>query len=64
MNSNYLKNKHKNSLLELLWKYLEMFDGTLGIYTGSNNTIEMKEDGKTYQAKPFHIQKINEQTPK
>ena len=35
MNLNYLKDKHKNSSLELLQKYEEMFDGTLGKYTGS-----------------------------
>ena len=30
MNLSYLKDKHKNSLLELLQKYEEIFDGTLG----------------------------------
>ena len=30
MNLNYLKDKHENSLLELVQKYEEMFDGTLG----------------------------------
>ena len=34
MNLNYLKDKHRNSLLELLQKYEKMFDGTLGKYTG------------------------------
>ena len=29
MTLNYLKDKHKNSLLELLQKYKEIFDGTL-----------------------------------
>ena len=32
--NNYLKVKHKNFLLELLQKYKEIFDGTLGKYTG------------------------------
>ena len=40
MNSNYFKDKYKNSLLELLQKYEKMFDGTLGKYTGSDYTIE------------------------
>ena len=39
MNLNYLMDKHQNSFLELLQKYEEMFDGTLGKYTGSNYTI-------------------------
>ena len=52
MNLNY---KHKNSLLELLQKYEEMFDGTLGKYAGSNYTIELKEHARPYHAKPFPI---------
>ena len=59
MNLNYWKDKHKNSLLELLQKYEIMFDGTLGRYTGSNYTIDLKEDAKPYHAKPFPIPKIN-----
>ena len=50
MNSDYLKNKNKNSLLELLQKYKKIIDGSLGKETGSENTIESKED-----AKPFPI---------
>ena len=38
---NYLKDNHKNSLLELLQKYEKMFDGTIGKYTGSDYTIEL-----------------------
>ena len=41
-----------------------MFDGTLGKYTGSNDTIELKEDAKPYHAKPFPIPKIHEPTLK
>ena len=57
MNLNYLKDKHRNSLLELLQKYKNMFDGTLGKYTGSDYTIELKEDAKPYHTKPFPIPK-------
>ena len=64
MNLNYLKDKHENSLLELLQKYEKMFDGTLGKYTGSDYTIELKEDAKPYHAKPFPIPIINELTLK
>ena len=42
MNLNYLKEKQKTTLLELLQKYENMFDGTLGKYTGSNHSIELK----------------------
>ena len=41
MNLNYLKDKHRNSLLELLQKYEEIFDETLRKYTGSDYTIEL-----------------------
>ena len=60
MNLDYLKDKCKNSLLQLLQKNTEMFDGTLGNYLGSNYTIELKEDAKPYHDKPFPIPKIQE----
>ena len=59
MNLNYFNEKHRNSLLELLQKYKNMFDATLGKYTSSYYTIELKED-----AKPFPISKIHELTLK
>ena len=37
-----------------------MFDRTLGKYTGSEYTTELKEDAKPYHAKPFPIPKIHE----
>ena len=51
VNLTYLKDKYKNSILQLLQKNEEMFDGTLVDYTGSNYTgfnytIELKEDAK------------------
>ena len=64
MNLNYLKDKHENSLLELLQKYKKMYDGTLGKYAGSDYTIELKEDAKFYYAKPFPIPKIHKITLK
>ena len=59
---NHLKDKPKNSSLELLQKYKIIFDGTLGKYTGSNYIIELKKDAKPYHAKPFPIQTIHELT--
>ena len=64
MNLKYVKDKHKFSLLELLQKYEEIFDGTLGKYTRSNYTIELKEDAKPYHAKTFPILKTHEPTLK
>ena len=59
MSLNHLKVKLKNSSLELLKKYQEMFDETLGKYIGSDFNIELKEDAEPYQAKPFPIAKIH-----
>ena len=44
MNLNFLKDENKYSLLQLLQKYEEMLDGTVGKYTGSNHTWEIKEE--------------------
>ena len=59
MNLNYLKDKHENSLIELLQKYEEIFDGTLGKYTESNITLELKENAKPYHVKFFSIPKAH-----
>ena len=40
-------------LLELLQKHKIKFDGTLGINTGSNYNIELKEHAKPCHTKPF-----------
>ena len=37
-----------------------MFNGSLGKYTGSNYTIELKEDVKPYHTKRFLIPSIHE----
>ena len=41
-----------------------MFDGTLGINTGSGYKIELLEGAKPYYAKPFPIPKIQKETLK
>ena len=64
MSVNYLKYKHNNSLLELLQKYKKIFDGNLGKYTGSDYTIELKDDAKPSHVKPFPIPNIHEPTLK
>ena len=64
MNINYLKDKHINSLLELLKEYEKIFDGTLGKYVGFDYTIELKEDAKPYHVKLFSIPTNHEPTHK
>ena len=41
-----------------------MFNGTLDNYTGSDYTVEIKEDAMPCYAKPFYIQNIHEPTLK
>ena len=59
MSLKYLKDKHKNSLSGLLQKYKKMFDGTEGWYTGSNYTIESKEDTKPFPNTTNHQREVN-----
>ena len=41
-----------------------MLDRTMGNYTGSNYTIELKQNAKLYHEKPFPIPKIHNPTLK
>ena len=41
-----------------------MFDGTSRKYTGSDHTIELKEDAKPHHSKPFLILKTHKPTLK
>ena len=52
MSLNHLKNKH-------LQKYENIFDRTLGKYTGSDYTKYLQENYKPYHAKPFLIPNIH-----
>ena len=58
----YLSKDEQKLLLKLLRKYEDMFDGTLGNYTGSEYKIELQEGVKPYHAKPFPIPRIHEET--
>ena len=48
-------------LLQLLQKYEKLFDGTLGQYSASDYTIELRKNAKSYHIKPFPFAKIYEQ---
>ena len=60
----YLNNDKQSLILKLLRKHEEMFDGTLGNYTGSEHKIGLLEGAKPYHAKPFPIPKIHKETLK
>ena len=55
MSLNYLNVKQMDTLLELLQKFKEMIDGTLGKYTGYDYAKDLQEDGKTYHVNTFPI---------
>ena len=64
MSLNYLKINHKISFIRITSKIWKIFDGTLGKYTGSIYTIELKEDAKPHHAKLFPITNIHNPTLK
>ena len=64
MNLIYLNDKIEITLLTMHKKNEKMFDGTLAKFTGSNYTIELKEDAKPYHTKLFLIPKTYEPTLK
>jgi hypothetical protein len=45
-----------------LQKYKDLFDGTLGKWTGSPYDIELKEGAQPYHAKPFPIPRVHVDT--
>ena len=60
-NFKYLNNDKQSLIIKLLRKHEEMFDGTIGNYTGSEGKIELLEGAKSYHAKPFSIPKIHKE---
>ena len=60
----YLNNNKHSLILKLLRKNEELFDITLGNYTGSEYKIELSEGAKTDHAKLFPIPKIIKETLK
>ena len=61
-NLKYLSNNEKMLILKLLHE--EMFDGTLGNFTGLKKKIELFERAKLYHVRPFPISKSHEETLK
>jgi hypothetical protein len=62
-NCMHLSMPHRNSLLALLLKYEELFDGTLGDWKLPPVSIELKEGAKPYHGRPYPIPKIHKATP-
>jgi hypothetical protein len=58
----YLNKKEQNILLQLLIKYEDLFDGTLGTWNGPEVDIKLKKDAIPYFARPFPVPQIHEKT--
>ena len=60
----HLDNEQQQSLQLLLNKYSNLFDGTLGHWSGDDYNIELKEGAKPYHARAFPIPKVHEEKMK
>ncbi len=58
----HLSMPHCNSLLALLLKFEELFDGTLGDWKLPPVSFELKEGAKLYHGRPYPIPKIHKAT--
>jgi hypothetical protein len=63
-NCTHLSRPHCNSLLELLLKFEELFDGTLGDLKLLPVSFELTEGAKPYHGRPYPILKIHKDTMK
>ena len=63
-NCKHLSEKEQKQLLSLLTKYEDLFDGTLGKWSGEEHQIQLKEGVEPYHAKGFPIPKCHEATLK
>ncbi len=61
-NCAYLSTSHRNSLLALLLKFEELFDGMLGNWKLPPVSFELKEGAKPYHGRPYPIPKIHKAT--
>ena len=56
-NCTHLSDPEKQSLLELLQEFEELFDGTLGDWDGEPVSLQLKEGAKPYHGRSFPIPK-------
>jgi predicted aspartyl protease len=60
----HLTQDEQGQLFDLLTEYEELFDGTLGVWTGSEVQLDMKPDIKPYHARAFPIPRVHVETLK
>jgi hypothetical protein len=62
--ADHLTSSEQGKLLTLLMKYEDLFDGTLGTFTGAPYDIKLKDNVEPHHARPFPVPKIHEHTLK
>jgi hypothetical protein len=60
----HLQIEQQKKLLDLLQKYEDLFDGSLGKWNGTEVNIELKEGATPYHAKAYPIPKCHVETLK
>ena len=61
-NQEHLSHDEQQKLFQLLRKYEQLFDGTLGKWTGSKVSLELAENAKPYHAKAFPVPRVHYET--
>jgi hypothetical protein len=62
--ADHLTTSEQQKLLALLKKYEDLFDGTLGTFTGAPYDIKLKDNVEPHHGRPFPVPKIHELTLK
>ena len=60
----HLSEEEKHQLLTLLQRFEDLFDGTLGCWTGDPYNIELQPNAQPYHSRAYPIPKIHEKTLK
>ena len=60
----HLSQNIQNVLLEVLWKFEDLFDGTLGDWTTEPVNFKLKSGAKPYHSRAFPIPKVHSETIK
>jgi hypothetical protein len=63
-NDDHLTNSEQSSLLALLKKHKDLFDSTLGTFTGKSYDVALKDNAEPHHARPFPVPKTHELTLK
>ena len=63
-NCKHLSLDERQSLLDLLKEFEDLFDGTLGDWKTEHVSFELKEGAKPYHGRPYPVPKVHKETKK